>query len=187
MIQVLSNKLNIAELIASKHNNDGLLGIDLNLIWSKKVSNSHSCPRGGVTNWGYQNRKLPTDYPGWTGRVWLLYRDENSERISPFGCRHSPSGLHTHTGGGGLYSATNWTNDFGYPCSYNCSVFDDDHPEFAEAFGDLVELAREKEIYDRLRNQQRPPIIYSNISLWKHPDLILYQQKQKQKQKHIKC
>ena len=35
--------------------------------FSDKVSNTHGCPIGGVTNWRCEGN-LPKGYPGWTGR-----------------------------------------------------------------------------------------------------------------------
>ena len=46
--------------------------------WSDSVSNTHSCPHNGVTNFsqGYnrqQGKNLPEGYPGWTGRAdWIV-------------------------------------------------------------------------------------------------------------------
>ena len=48
------------------------------LRWSNSVSNSHSCPHNGVTNFSQsynrqQGKNLPEGYPGWTGRVeWIV-------------------------------------------------------------------------------------------------------------------
>jgi hypothetical protein len=41
-------------------------------IRDSMVSNSHSAPLDGVSNWGGKDG-LPTVYPGWTGRVWIRY------------------------------------------------------------------------------------------------------------------
>jgi uncharacterized C2H2 Zn-finger protein len=40
----------------------------LDVRWNDNVSNSHSCPRNGLTNWGREKDK-PTGYPGWEGRI----------------------------------------------------------------------------------------------------------------------
>lgn len=44
-----------------------------NVRWVDKLSNSHSCPRNGVTNWG-MNKNYPTSYPGWYGRIVIKVR-----------------------------------------------------------------------------------------------------------------
>lgn len=44
-----------------------------NVRWSPRVSNSHSAPHNGVTNWGPGNDEIPRSYPGWCGRVeWIV-------------------------------------------------------------------------------------------------------------------
>lgn len=46
--------------------------------WSDSVSNSHSCPHNGMTNWGGRSvmedgGPAPNGYPGWTGQVdWIV-------------------------------------------------------------------------------------------------------------------
>jgi hypothetical protein len=45
-----------------------------NIRWVDKLSNSHSCPRNGVTNWGNMNKNFPTSYPGWYGNIIIRVR-----------------------------------------------------------------------------------------------------------------
>ena len=55
-----------------------VLKITHSLSWHNEVSNSHSCPRGGVQNWGGREKMpdgtpAPRGYPGWTGHIeWLV-------------------------------------------------------------------------------------------------------------------
>jgi hypothetical protein len=52
-----------------------VLKITHDLRWSDSVSNSHSCPVGGVTCWSSHEAKdgRPRGYPGWQGRIeWLV-------------------------------------------------------------------------------------------------------------------
>jgi hypothetical protein len=179
IIHLRTDQLNIAELIASKHNDDGLLGLALDIQFLISVSNSHSCPRGGVTNWGSRDKDRPTGYPGWRGRVWLLYRNDKSTRISPFFSVNAPaSGLHTGTGGYGLYDGTEWNYDFGYPCGYDCEIFESDHPEIEKTFN--IRETLEIEAFDnKLRNSYQAPTRYRQKSVYKHPDLIEFQLGQK--------
>lgn len=53
---------------ADKRNDFWIRITYLNLRWSDNLSNSHSCPRGGVQNWGRQPGK-PDGYPGWGGSI----------------------------------------------------------------------------------------------------------------------
>lgn len=44
------------------------------VMWSDRVSNSHRCPRDGVTNWGRDKKDKPTGYPGWTAQLKIHVR-----------------------------------------------------------------------------------------------------------------
>lgn len=48
---------------------------EFSLRWNDHVSNSHSCPHNGVTNWSpswNKDKTVPTGYPGWLGRAeWI--------------------------------------------------------------------------------------------------------------------
>jgi hypothetical protein len=66
--------------------------------WGNHVSNTHSAPRGGVTNWD-RDPLLPAGYPGWTGRVTMQVRVPNNH--DGFGSDYfAKTGVHTGTGGG---------------------------------------------------------------------------------------
>jgi hypothetical protein len=67
----------------------------LDVSWSDSVSNSHSCPRGGVSNWGRDNGK-PTGYPGWGGRIEFQLSHALGFGSDVF----RNVGIHTGTGGG---------------------------------------------------------------------------------------
>jgi len=44
-----------------------------NVRYSERASNTHKCPRNGVTNWGGQTEGAPRGYPGFSGRMkWLV-------------------------------------------------------------------------------------------------------------------
>jgi hypothetical protein len=69
-------------------------------IRDSMVSNSHSAPLDGVSNWGGKDG-LPTVYPGWTGRVWIRYDNTGlSPGSEPFNAALSYPG----TGGVGGYN-----------------------------------------------------------------------------------
>jgi hypothetical protein len=94
------------------------------LRWSNEVSNTHSCPRNGVQNWG---RKLdkPTGYPGWTGRLaWKVKWPKEFQHYYLGGdLFDGPRSLiHTGTGGGG-----GWVNGY-QSFSYDVKIFADDWP-----------------------------------------------------------
>lgn len=72
----------------------------LDVHWSDSVSNSHSCPRGGVTCWSSREAEdgRPRGYPGWTGRIefQLSHGYESGFGSDTF----RDTGIHTGTGGG---------------------------------------------------------------------------------------
>jgi hypothetical protein len=86
----------------------------LDLRWSESVSNSHSCPHNGVTNWGGRNENAPRGYPGWTGRIEYCL----SHELPGFG--DIMQGTRIHTGSG--------TVDGGIHFRYEVKFFADDWP-----------------------------------------------------------
>lgn len=78
-----------------------------NLRWGPSISNSHSCPKGGVTNWGGRDTfadgtPKPNGYPGWQGRVGgSLKRLKKHMSNYPASGFFKLVGIHTGTGGGG--------------------------------------------------------------------------------------
>lgn len=79
--------------------------------WNPQVSNSHSAPHNGMTNWGGHNTKngAPTSYPGWSGRVdWIVKFPKEwdghylgGDLFSGGTFRTARQRAHTGTGGGG--------------------------------------------------------------------------------------
>jgi hypothetical protein len=88
-----------------------VLKIKHSLRWSDSVSNSHSCPVGGVTCWSSHEAKdgRPRGYPGWTGHIdWLVEWPKEfdgiyigSDLFSKGSFRSGRQRAHTGTGGGG--------------------------------------------------------------------------------------
>ena len=85
----------------------------LDLRWSDSVSNSHSCPRGGVTCWSSHEAKdgRPRGYPGWHGRIEFQISHDLGFGSDVF----RSTGIHTGTGGGG------GNNCFGYDVKFFAS------------------------------------------------------------------
>lgn len=77
------------------------------LKWNSSVSNSHSCPKGGVTNWGGREKfadgaPKPNGYPGWQGYIrGSLKRLKKHNGSYPASGFFKLVGIHTGTGGGG--------------------------------------------------------------------------------------
>lgn len=85
----------------------------LKLDWVPHASNTHSCPRNGVTNWGVREN-LPRGYPGYVGSIeYQLNHDIDFGSDVMRGL-----GINTGTGGG------SGQNRFGYGVTF----FDADWP-----------------------------------------------------------
>lgn len=80
---------------------------EFNVRWNDHVSNSHSCPHNGVTNWSPSRNKdktAPTGYPGWNGRVeWIVKwpKEWDGWYLGSDLFKGPRSRTHTGTGGGG--------------------------------------------------------------------------------------
>lgn len=78
--------------------------------WGNQISNSHSCPKGGVTNWGGREKNAdgtprPNGYPGWQGYLsGSLKRLKKHMSFYPASGFFKLVGIHTGTGGGGNQS-----------------------------------------------------------------------------------
>lgn len=86
----------------------------LDLRWEPNASNTHACPRGGVTNWGRREKDKPQGYPGFVGRI--EYQLSHDLGFGSDAVRNL--GIHTGTGGGIT------GNRFGYSVTF----FDADWP-----------------------------------------------------------
>jgi hypothetical protein len=95
---------------------DQLIGLKLSgLHFVNELSNSHSCPRGGVTNFDRRsehNKGKPTGYAGWRGRI--TYSVTSSTGFGSDYFEDSP--ICTGSGGGGgkslSYDLSLWAADF---------------------------------------------------------------------------
>lgn len=110
--------------ILKQHRDDWWVKISyLKLSYSKQVSNSHSCPRNGVTNWsGREQFKDGTDkprsYPGWEGRIEFQVSHDQTFESRAF----TALGIHTGTGGGN-----------GKHYGYDVQLFESDWPGLSRA------------------------------------------------------
>lgn len=105
------------------------------VFWGEKISNSHSCPRGGVENFDTRaayNKGKPTGYAGWTGRINIKVKPPMSKhKKNPY--MHDGWGssyfegtiINTGSGGGG--GGTEWKS-----YSYDVKLFAADFPVMHE-------------------------------------------------------
>lgn len=121
-----------------------LLKITHSLTWSDMVSNSHSCPVGGVTCWSSHEARdgRPRGYPGWHGRIdWLVAWPKEldgmylgSDLFSHGTFRSGRQRAHTGTGGGG---GSHFSKEFDTWCQrpgYSFSIFASDWPGMARYY-----------------------------------------------------
>ena len=95
--------------------------LEMRISRSEMVSNSHGCPRGGITNWTRDPKKT-MGYPGWHGRFSFKIVSENpcsfsSELFKGTGIRTGSGG----GGGNGVYG-------------YGVEIFEDDFPGLKEEY-----------------------------------------------------
>lgn len=107
------------------------------MAWNDSVSNSHSCPRSGVQNWGgmkfmEDGTPAPRGYPGWHGRLNIgvrtgeIVRKNKTWYEDGFGGDYfDNTGIHTGTGGGG------GCKDGITTYSYEVRLYADDWPAMA--------------------------------------------------------
>lgn len=66
------------------------------------LSNSHTCPHNGVTNWCAREKYLPSGYPGWHGYLkGTLVRGKSNNMNYPYSYALNRVGIKTGSGGGG--------------------------------------------------------------------------------------
>jgi hypothetical protein len=87
--------------------NNDLLYLGFRGHYAKSVSNSHSAPWNGKTNWGGQKPDIPRGYPGFDGRIWMIFRTEDFNNKPWYG--HSSdliekTRLYSGSGGAGDYN-----------------------------------------------------------------------------------
>lgn len=119
-----------------------VLKITHNMRWSDSVSNSHSCPHNGVTNWGGRVKGAPHGYPGWTGRVdWIVEWPKEFDGIylgsDLFSRGTFCSGrqrAHTGTGGGGGGHFNKEFNTWCQSSGYSFDIFAADWPGMARYY-----------------------------------------------------
>lgn len=155
--------------------------------WQDSVSNSHSRPRDGVTNWGgdvkiKDGSPAPRGYPGWAGRVeWIVRWPHEYHGIylgsDLFRDRCGPTRVsaYTGTGGGGhmRYSEKHKCHIQGF--GYDFRIFAQDWPGMY-----LMEMRRqwvERENYRRHKVWQTlggvgsPTLVTEVPEGWTPPDV----------------
>ena len=85
--------------------------LSMQLMFSDLVSNSHSAPKSGVTNW-YRDKALPLGYPGYRGQVTWSDNKRRSDQHLARSEMLDLIGVHTGTGGGGTFECRIYIDDW---------------------------------------------------------------------------
>jgi hypothetical protein len=81
---------------------DEFTKIEMTARYSPSVSNTHSCPHNGVTNWGGRVKGAPTGYPGFKINVsGTLKRAKKHMSAYPYSAIFKLVRIHATAGGGG--------------------------------------------------------------------------------------
>jgi len=132
-----------------------VLKIVHSMTWSDSVSNSHSCPHDGVTNWGGRVEGAPRGYPGWTGRVdWVVEWPRElegmylgSDLFSKGTFRTGRQRAHTGTGGGGGGRMSKEFNTWVQCPGYQFDIFASDWPG-------LTRYYQKRKMWNTLSNKE---------------------------------
>jgi hypothetical protein len=121
-----------------------VLKITHSLRWDNMVSNSHSCPVGGVQCFSSYEAKdgRPRGYPGWQGQIeWLVAWPKEFEHMylgsdlfSRGTFRSGRQRAHTGTGGGGGIHLNKEFNTYCQRPSYSFNIFAADWPGMARYY-----------------------------------------------------
>jgi len=120
----------------------------LSLSYSDCISNSHSCPHTGVTNWSGDEKlkdgtPAPKGYPGFRGRITFKTSHEPYSFSSNI---LKETGIHTGSGGGG------GNNNY----SYSVIFFLDDWPGIANRIAEEKEKHERERLLDMIKNDYTP-------------------------------
>lgn len=95
--------------------------------FSDQISNTHDCPKNGVTNWG-RKPGSPTGYPGLSGRVTFEYTSTDSREI-PSWVTDMFRSLSINTGSGGGGTKREGGKIIAYTGEYEVRIYAGDWPE----------------------------------------------------------
>ncbi len=150
-------------------------GLGWSIMYSTRLSCTHSAPAGQNTNWSGDNA-YPKHYPGWVGRVWIrlnsLLPDDNHPNLS-YMFRNTLT--HTGTGGYGSYNGP-WSNVA--KAAYNAATeyhrrevvsYSWDFKIFEQDFPLISANIIKKHLLTIIKTNETPRIDGSNMS-WTHPE-----------------
>lgn len=102
------------------YHSDKITNLTIRATYNPRCSNTHCCPRGGVTNWWCKD-DLPRGYPGFSGRISGTLERSRYKSNYPVSDLLEFVDIHTGSGGGGN---NNW--------AYDVTVFEVDWPNITQ-------------------------------------------------------
>ena len=105
-----------------------LLGWGMRVDFNEAICNTHYAPHNGIINSQWTS-SLPKGYPGWTGRIWIVY-DKPIIASTNDNNLFSNLRLYTGSGGYGLYGIPFFSRNKQeiYPLSYDFRFYEADWP-----------------------------------------------------------
>ena len=127
---------------------------EFSLKFNDLVSNSHSCPVDGVTNWAGKTllkdgSPAPRGYSGWQGRIDYIVQSHKGQTSDYPGGSDMWVGSRIHTGSGGGGGHRDRDTKFLQSFGYDTKLFASDWPAMANEY----EKAR---LWKQLNNDSRP-------------------------------
>jgi len=153
-----------------------VLGLKWDISYSSTISNTHSSPVTGETNFSCLSGK-PRSYPGFSGRLWVRYASDNYDM---FGSEPINDALtYTGSGGGGSYKGP-WTHinsihfsRFGYdksPPYPRPSIFSWDYKIFVDDWP-LIKHTIEK--HQTMAILKGKDFQMKHVFEWNDPEILL--------------
>lgn len=137
--------------ILNEGNPDKLLLLDFSGVRFGDVSNTHSSPIDGVSNFSQKDDK-PKHYKGWNGEITIVFSDDrntgkNRDRVENL-IKYFP-GINT---GSGSYRGKTFLGVEGYVLQYSLRLYLDDFPLIKEKYEQYETFLAEKKKWQQIVN-----------------------------------
>ena len=130
------------------------------LRYEERASNTHACPRSGVTNWGCTDEDGPRGYPGFTGRInYALVVPKGFDGwFADFSDTLKQFGVHTGSGGAGNIGPKG--SDM---YSYDVRVFVDDFSGLDAHVDECLEAYKKIVFTKKLKNERIGDPVFDSV------------------------
>jgi hypothetical protein len=138
-----------------------MVGFDLTALrYAERTSNTHSCPRSGITNWGCKDEDGPRGYPGFAGRINYAMRvpKDFDGWFADFSNTLKEFGIHTGSGGSGSIGPKG--SDM---YSYDVKVFVDDFSGIDAHVDECLEVYKKIVFKKKLRNERIGDPVFDSV------------------------